>query len=361
VKSELGIGSGSFEMTVMIPERMQAVQLEENGGPLLVRQIPVPRPGPGEVLIRMAASPINPSDLFFLAGNYAFQKPFPVVPGLEGSGTVVDAGKGLVPRMWMGKRVACAAAQTSDGTWAEYMVTSAMLCFPLPKNLSLEQGAMLIVNPMTALSFFDIAKSEKHAAIVSTAAASALGRMIIRLGRQNGLPVINIVRRQEQVELLESLGAQYVLNSLDEGFPDRLHTLAHQLKATLILDAVGGGLTQQLLDAAPFGGTVLVYSNLSGEPCIFNAETLIFGDKKVAGFFLSNQAAKKSFIARLWFTQRVKKLATEALQTAVQKKLPLTAVQEALEIYQTNMTAGKVLLVANPAEVPQTGTTDEGA
>ncbi len=356
MKSELGIGSGSVEMTVMIPERMQAVQLEENGGPLLVRQIPVPRPGPGEVLIRMAASPINPSDLFFLAGNYAFQKPFPVV--LEGSGTVVDAGKGLVPRMWMGKRVACAAAQTSDGTWAEYMVTSAMLCFPLPKNLSLEQGAMLIVNPMTAISFFDIAKNEKHAAIVSTAAAGALGRMIIRLGRQHGLPVINIVRRREQVELLESLGAQYVLNSLDEGFPDQLRMLAHQLKATLILDAVGGRLTQQLLDAAPFGATVLVYSNLSGEPGIFNAETLIFGDKKVAGFFLANQAAKKSFIARLWFTQRVKKLATKALQTAVQKRLPLSAVQEALEIYQSNMTAGKVLLVANPEEEPQAGTTD---
>jgi NADPH:quinone reductase-like Zn-dependent oxidoreductase len=335
-------------MTRTIPERMQAVQLEENGGRLLVRQIPVPRPGPGEVLIRMAASPINPSDLFFLAGNYAFQKPFPVVPGLEGSGTVVDAGKGLVPRMWMGKRVACAAAQTSDGTWAEYMVTSAMLCFPLPKNFSLEQGAMLIVNPMTAISFFDIAKSEKHAAIVSTAAAGALGRMIVRLGRQHGLPVINIVRRQEQVELLESLGAQYVLNSLDEGFPDRLCTLAHQLKATLFLDAVGGGMTQQLLDAAPSGGTVLVYSNLSGEPSIFNAETLIFGDKKIAGFFLANQAAKKSFIARLRVTQRVKKLAAEALQTAVQKRLPLSAVQEALEIYESNMTAGKVLLVANP-------------
>ena len=346
------MGSGSVEMTRTIPERMQAVQLEENGGPLFVRQIPVPRPGPGEVLIRMAASPINPSDLFFLAGNYAFQKPFPVVPGLEGSGTVVNAGKGLVPRMWMGKRVACAAAQTSDGTWAEYMVTSAMLCFPLPKNFSLEQGAMLIVNPMTAISFFDIAKSEKHRAIVSTASASALGRMIIRLGRQHGLPVINIVRRQEQVELLESLGAQYVLNSLDEGFPDQLRVLAHQLKATLLLDAVGGGLTQQLLDAAPFGGTVLVYSNLSGEPSIFNAETLIFGDKKIAGFFLANQAAKKSFIARLRVTQRVKKLAAETLQTAVQKRLPLSEVQEALHIYQSNMTAGKVLLVASPAEVP---------
>jgi len=339
-------------MTTSRPERMQAVQLERNGGPLLVRQIPIPRPGPGEVLIRMAASPINPSDLFFLTGNYAFQKPFPVVPGLEGSGTVVDAGKGLVPRMWMGKRVACAAAQTSDGTWAEYMVTSAMLCFPLPKNLSLEQGAMLIVNPMTAISFFDIAKSEKHAAIVSTAAAGALGRMIIRLGQQHGLPVINIVRRREQVELLESLGAQYVLNSLDEDFPERLRTLAHQLKATLILDAVGGNLTQLLLDASPFGSTVLVYSNLSGELSIFSAETLIFGDKKVVGFFLSNWAARKSFIARLWFTQRVKQLATSALQTTVQKRLPLSAAQQALHIYQANMTAGKVLLVANPEEVP---------
>ncbi len=330
---------------------MLAVQLEKNGGPLSVRQIPVPRPGPGEVLIRMAASPINPSDLFFLAGNYAFQKPFPVVPGLEGSGTVVRAGKGLVSRMWMGKRVACAAAQTTDGAWAEYMVTSAMLCFPLPKKLTTEQGAMLIVNPMTAVSFFDLAKSEKHAAIVSTAAASALGRMVTRLGRQNGLPVINIVRRQEQVELLDSLGAQYVLNSLDDDFADRLRELAHQLNATLLLDAVGGDMTQRLLDAAPFGSTMLVYSNLSGEPSVFNSETLIFGDKKVVGFFLSNWAGRKSFIAKLWFTRRVKQLASSALQTTVQKKLPLSAAQQALHIYQTNMTAGKVLLVANPAEV----------
>jgi len=204
---------------------------------------------------------------------------------------------------------------------------------------------------MTAVSFLDLAKSEKHAAIVSTAAASALGRMIARLGRQHGLPVINIVRRQEQVELLDSLGAQYVLNSFDEDFPDRLRTLAHQLKATLILDAVGGDMTQRLLDAAPFGSTVLVYSNLSGEPSIFTSETLIFGDKKVVGFFLSNWAARKSFIAKLWFTQRVNQLATSALQTTVQKRLPLSAAQQALHIYRNNMTAGKVLLVANPAEV----------
>ncbi|HYA43427.1 MAG TPA: zinc-binding dehydrogenase, partial [Syntrophobacteraceae bacterium] len=137
----------------------------------------------------------------------------------------------------------------------------------------------------------------------------------------------------------------------DEGFPDKLRALAQQMKATLTLDAVGGDLTQQLLDAAPFGATVLVYSNLSGQPGVFNSEALIFGDKKVVGFFLSNWAAKKSFIQRVWLTQRVKRLAARALQTTVQKRLPLCEVQQAVEIYQGNMTAGKVLLVANPEEV----------
>ena len=338
-------------MSTTIPETMEAVQLEENGGPLSVRQIPVPRPGPGEVLIRMAASPINPSDLAFVMGSYAFQRSFPVVPGFEGSGTVVAAGSGMIPRLWMGRRVACAAAQTLDGTWAEYMATSAMRCFPLEKKLTLEQGAMLVVNPMSVIAFFDIAKREKHGAIVSNAAASALGRMIVRLGLKYGVPIINIVRRQEQVDLLQSLGANYVLNSRDADFPRQLRTLAHDLKATLLLDAICGEQTQQLLDAAPFGSTVLVYGNLSGEQGKFEARSLLFEDKRVVGFFLPNWVAKKSFVQTLKDTRRVQQLAKTDLRTAVQKRLPLSAVQQALEIYQNDMTAGKVLLVANPLEV----------
>ena len=80
---------------------MQAVQLVENGGPLTVGQIPLPQPGPGQVLIHMAASPINPSDLGFLKGFYGVQKPFPIVPGFEGSGTVIAAGPGLLPLLWL--------------------------------------------------------------------------------------------------------------------------------------------------------------------------------------------------------------------------------------------------------------------
>ncbi len=92
-------------MGMAVPEKMVAVQLESNGGPLSVRQVPVRRAGPGDVLVRMAASPINPSDLAFLAGDYAIKKPFPVVPGLERSGMVVDAGRGLIPRMWDTQRI----------------------------------------------------------------------------------------------------------------------------------------------------------------------------------------------------------------------------------------------------------------
>lgn len=130
-------------MNTPIPQEMQAVLLETSGGASTVGRIPVPERGPGQVLLRMAAAPVNPSDLGFLKGSYGFHKPFPIVPGLEDSGTVIRAGPGLLPRLYVGKRVARATAQAAGETWAEYMVTSATTCFPLARELSLLQGATL--------------------------------------------------------------------------------------------------------------------------------------------------------------------------------------------------------------------------
>src|SRR5512136_484783 len=153
-------------MSAAIPETMEAVHLEKVGGPVAVRQCPVPKPGPGQVLVRMAASPINPSDLASLLGTYKYQKPLPAIPGIEGSGIVVAAGSGILPRLRLGKRVACTSLPTRGGSWAEYMVTSAKLCVPLQRDVTLEQGAMMLVNPFAALALFEIAKRGKHAAIV---------------------------------------------------------------------------------------------------------------------------------------------------------------------------------------------------
>jgi NADPH2:quinone reductase len=337
-------------MKTSIPKFMLAVLTGENGGPQITREVPVPHPGPGEVLVRMAAAPINPSDIGFMKGSYGDHGSTPVVPGFEGSGTVIASGTGLFPRLLLGKRVACFGSPS--GTWAEYLVTRAALCVPLKKDISSEQGAMMLVNPLTALAFFTIAKRDGHEAIVNTAAASALGRMILRLGRRHQVPVINVVRRADQADLLTTLGAEYVLESTDRNFVSTLLAMMQRLKATLILDAVGGELAEQLLDAAPFGSTLLLYANLSGERLSIESRTLWKDDKRIEGFFLGNWAKGRNMNDALRDIHTIRQRGATDLQTHVQKRLPLTEINQAVALYQSNMTAGKVLLVADPKAIP---------
>ncbi len=248
-------------MNLPVPSTMQAVQLDQPNGKLILRAVPVPHPQAEQVLIRMAATPINPSDLGALMGDsYSGERIYPFIPGLEGSGRVIEAGDGLMARLLNGRRVACTASIKGNGTWAEYMVTSAQSCLPLNKNVSLEQGAMALINPLTALAMFEIAKRGRHRAMVSTASASALGGMLLRIGKRRNVPIIHVVRRQAQVDLIRSRGGEYVLNSSEADFPQQLRVLGEKLRATLWLDAIGGALTQTLAEAAPFGSTILMYS-----------------------------------------------------------------------------------------------------
>jgi NADPH:quinone reductase-like Zn-dependent oxidoreductase len=335
-----------------IPSTMQAVQLDEPNGKLTLREVPVPHPKAGQVLIRMAAAPLNPSDLGSLSGlSYSGTRQFPFTPGLEGSGTVVAAGEGMMPRLLNGRRVACSSPLTGNGTWAEYMVTSAQSCIPLNKNVSLEQGAMLIVNPLSALSILEIARSGKHRAIVSTAAASTLGQMLLRLGKRKDLPIIHVVRRQEQVDTLRALGGEYVLNSSEAGFVEQLQEMAHKLQATLLLDAVSGSMTQQLADAAPHGSTILLYSLLSGQDAIIDSRTAFVKNLHFDGWFLPNWLREKNLLQALQLSQRAQSLLGSDLESPIHKRFPLAAAQEGLETYVSNMGAGKILLVANPQEV----------
>ncbi len=337
-------------MDTKLPKMMQAVQFDPVSRSLVVRSIPVPRPGPGQVLVRMAAAPINPSDLNALRNASDSGTSDPVSAGYEGSGTVVAAGPGILPLLWMGRRVTVAA--TSRGTWAEYVVTSASSCFPLDKHLSFEEGATLIVNPMTSLAFLDIARRGHHQALINNAAASAVGRMVLRLGQRYRLPVINIVRRQEQVELLRSIGAEYCLNSRDQHFYEQLSALAHQMNATLILDPVGGEQTQQLLEAAPNGSTAVVYGLLSGTRMEGLPSAVNMGHQRMVGFYLPDWMARKNILQIVDDMRRVQRLAKHELQTTIQKRLALSAVQRAIELYQRSATAGKVLLVADSTQVP---------
>lgn len=334
-------------MSASPPDNMEAVLLGEHGAVPVVRRVPLPRPEDGEVLVRMAAAPVNPSDLAFLEGMYAYRKPLPAVPGIEGSGTVVAAGKGLMPRLLLGRRVACSSSTTRGGTWAEYMVTSASLCVPLDRSVSLEQGATLLVNPLTALALTDVAKKGKHAAVVVSAAASSLGRMIVRLCLRDALPVVCVVRRPEQAELLQNLGAEHVLDTTTSNFAERLADIARKLNASLILDGVAGELTGILLEACPAGTSAIVYSDLSQRPCVVDSRRFFFERKRIRGFYLADWVAGKNLVQALLLARRAQGLVGGALQTTIRRRVPLSSVGEALALYRSDMTAGKVLLVAD--------------
>src|SRR5207248_4959482 len=182
-----------------IPEKMRAIVLSEyredihdtiSGLEVLERPLPTPRRG--QVLVKIAAAPCNPSDLLLLQGKYGVLKKLPTVPGWEGAGTVVATGGGLLARWLRGKRVACALRADRDGTWAEYFVANANNGIPLKAELPIEQAAGLIVNPFTAMGLLATARGDGHGAAVHTAGASQLGRMLIAMAAELSYPLINI-------------------------------------------------------------------------------------------------------------------------------------------------------------------------
>lgn len=330
-----------------IPPQMKAVVLDTYTGleSLRVEQKPVPRPGPNEVLVKVKASPINPSDLSFIEGNYGFRKPTPVVPGFEGSGEVVAVGSGMMAGYLNGKRVACVSQDKSDGVWAEYMVTKANLALPLDRTVSFEQGACSVVNPLTAMAFLEIIQTGGHKSIVQTAAASVLGQMISRMCQRAGIEVIQIVRREAQAEMLRKEGAKIVLNSHDSTFDQQLTEICHQHKARLAFDAVAGPLTMRLVDAMPPKSKVIVYGGLSYAPAQADPRKLIFQGKSIEGFWLTTWLARKNFIQSLLLWQRAQRLIMTELKSDIRMQVPLQEVQDAIRQYQSQMTGGKILLV----------------
>ncbi len=323
-----------------------ALDLHEAIAGLRVEERPLPVPARGQVLIRMTAAPCNPSDLLFLQDQYGVKKTLPTVPGWEGAGEIVASGGGILPWFLKGKRVACAGQADRDGTWAEYFVTDAMHCLPLIKGMDAVQGSMLIVNPFTAAALLDEARSLGSKAVVHLAAASALGRMMVPLARDMGLPLINVVRRPAQVELLRGLGAEHVLNSSDDDHLEQLSALCQQLGATVACDPVAGARTGQVLDALGQGGTVLVYGALSGQPCAgIDPIGLIFRAWTVRGFWLSEWVEKNNMLRIINRGNALQKqFVAGNLRTAVRTEVGFDDFARELDRYVDDMTGGKVVL-----------------
>lgn len=172
-----------------------------------------------EVLIKVHSAVINPADVMFTQGLYPLEKNLPMPAGLEGSGTVVATGKDAKAQALLNKKV-CFLSQEkhAPGSWSEYTVISTSYCLPMPGDLSYEEGATCFINPLTAQGFIYESQKSGYKCIVHGAAASQLGRMVLAGAKQANIKVINIVRRQEQVDILKSLGAEIVVNTGEENW-----------------------------------------------------------------------------------------------------------------------------------------------
>ena len=337
-------------MRYSIPSEMQALEIpklykdiNEAVSSLKVVSKLVPHPKHGQVLVKIEAAPCNPSDLLFIQGRYNIQKKFPTTPGWEGAGTVVASGGGLYANFLVGKRVACSGILS--GTWSQYCLSDASSCIPLKPSISFEQGATLLINPFSAYGMLEKAKNEGHAAIVQTAAASQLGRILLTLADEENIPVINIVRRVEQEDLLLKSGAKFVLNSENPLFLDLLKQYSHDLKATIAFDAVAGQMTGTLFTALPPNSTVVVYGTLSMSPCEIATRQLIGENKKLEGFLLSNWVRSHN----LWSLYRASTylqglMGQGRLKTTIRKTVNLNEAPNAILEYQKEMTSGKIII-----------------
>lgn len=221
----------------------------------------IPDPTGSDVVIKVEAAPINPSDLGVMFGHadlenaayspgkvvtrmpdaavriQAARHGIPQRVGNEGAGTVVAAGDDPLAQALLGKRVAC----VPGGMYATYTIGDARTCMVLDDGIDAATGASSFVNPMTALTFLETLKAEGGKALVHTAAASNLGQMLVRLCREDGVGLVNVVRSAEQAATLRALGAEHVLDSTLPDFDDRLVDAIAQTGAMMAFDAIGGG------------------------------------------------------------------------------------------------------------------------
>ena len=245
--------------------QLRSLVTQDNTLELSLAEVAMPEPGPNDVIVKIEATPLNPSDLALLLGpadistarqsgtaeNPIITADIPAklmrmvagrlgqsLPvGNEGAGVVVAAGDSDIAQSLIGKTVGLAGGEM----YAQYRCVNAFMCMPLPEGISATEGASCVVNPMTALGMVDTMRSEGHTALVHTAAASNLGQILNRICIEDGIDLVNIVRKPEQEKILRDLGARYVCNSAADTFFKDLTGALVATGATLAFDATGGG------------------------------------------------------------------------------------------------------------------------
>jgi mitochondrial enoyl-[acyl-carrier protein] reductase / trans-2-enoyl-CoA reductase len=297
-------------------------------------------PGPGEVVVRILAAPLNPADINTIEGTYGVKPPLPATPGIEGCG-VVEASDS--PDFERGDAVIFLRRASS---WASHTTLPSESLFKLPPGIDPLQAAMLKVNPATAWQLLHgFGMVEDGSWIVQNAGNSAVGRCVVQLARDLGIRTISFVRRPELVDELRALGADYVFLDDDVGLASARDALGGA-NAELAFNAVGGESALRLMKLLREGGSHITYGAMGRKPLTIPNGLLIFRDIQVRGLWVTRwiEKAPVAEVCEVYENLAARVVAGKLVQL-IDSTYPLEKASDALARLEAPDRSGKVLFV----------------
>jgi trans-2-enoyl-CoA reductase len=264
----------------------KAAVYQTHGNPadvLRVVDVPLAQPAANEVVVRMSAAPINPADLNGIEGKYPIKAPLPATPGMEGAGTVIEAGS-AARDLAVGTQV---ILPHNFGTWREVAVIAGNRLVAVPNEIEPIQAAMLKVNPITAWRMIhDFVPLQRGDWLIQNAANSGAGQCVIQVARELGFKTVNVVRRPELVDELRSLGGDVVLVD-GENLRDEVAAATGKAPIRLALNAVGGENALRVAKCLASDGTMVTYGAMSLKPLAIPNGMFIFKNLRFTGFWVN--------------------------------------------------------------------------
>lgn len=323
---------------------MKSVLYRRHGRPADVCELvdlPRPIPGPGQVRVRVQASPVDPADLLVLHGLYAVQPPLPATPGMEGTGVVDALGPGvadLVP----GQPV---LLPIRAGAWREEVVVDAATVLPLPAGIDPVQASMLRINPPTAeLLLTEVVPLRAGSWVLQNPGSGSVGQLVIQRAKAHGLRTVSVVRRPDRIGALQELGADVVLEDGDD-LHERVAVATGGAPLGLALDAVGGDATHRLARCLNPGGTVVSYGAVSRQRAALGVDQSVFRGITLRGFWLFQwNGARGGPVVTELLARLATAVAGGDLRTQVAAVYDLHDVREALQHARSGEGFGRVVL-----------------
>ncbi len=301
----------------------------------------LPAPAAGQALIKVLASPINPSDVLTLTGEYGILPPLPAIGGNEGVGRIEALGEG-VSHLQVGQTV---LLPVGSGTWTSHMLAEAAKLIALPAA-NPQQLSMLTINPPTAYlmlkEFVDLQRGDW---VIQNAANSGVGSYLIQLAKIRGLKTVNVVRREAAVADVQAQGGDVVLVDGPD-LHKRVKAATDGAAIKLGIDAVAGTGTEHLANCLSEGGVLVNYGRMSGEPCQITPSAFVFRDITLRGFWLAKWFQKATPAQQMAvFGELIQLIASGKLNTKVAATYDVSQIKQAVAAAAGGERGGKILIV----------------